>query len=87
MKKIIAIAAIIASAQASAFFGDDGNTNHVGNGAFDTAGNGEAEATFSMNFTGKGKSDMKAAGTADSNTAAQNSSYPYYAAPVAPAAQ
>ena len=87
MKKIIAIAAIIASAQASAFFGDNnGSYYNNGNGAFDTAGNGEGEATFSMNFSGKGKTDMRAAGKADDSFNGYNGYAPYYGAPVAPMA-
>ena len=53
MKKIIAIAAIVASAQASAFF-DNGNGSMNGannaNGDFVGNGTGEGEATFSMNI-------------------------------------
>jgi len=97
MKKIIAIAAIIASAQASAFW-DSSNGSGTGNynGAADMVGNGtgEGEATFSMDFTGKGRTagDFRGNG----NTAGDFSGYgyesnPYYgapmAAPVAPAAQ
>lgn len=94
MKKIIAIAAIIATAQASAFWNDNGNTNHTGNGSFDTAGSGEAEATFSMNFSGRGKSDFRGNGVLDNqyNWAQYDGYYPYYGgapygmpAPVAPA--
>ena len=92
MKKIIAIAAIIASAQASAFFGNnDGNYTNAGNGAFDTAGNGEGEATFSMNFAGKGKSDFRGNGNMTDSFNGYNGYAPYYgapvAAPVAPAAK
>ena len=70
MKKIIAIAAIIATSQASAFM-DSGNgqTNGTQNGTADFAGNGagEGEATFSMTFKGRGKSagDFKGNGTTD----------------------
>ena len=102
MKKIIALAAIIASAQASAFWDswDSSNGSATGNynGAADMVGNGtgEGEATFSMNFTGKGRSagDFKGNG----NTAGDFSGYGYEsspygapmmapAAPVAPAAK
>ena len=58
MKKIIAIAAIIASAQASAFFDNsNGNMNGANNGSLNTAGNatGEGEATFSMDMNVKTK--------------------------------
>ena len=88
MKKIIAIAAIIASAQASAFW-DSSNGSTAGNynGAGDFIGNGtgEGEATFSMNFTGKGRTAGDFKGNAD--TAANASGYgydsPYYGAPMA----
>ena len=90
MKKIIAIAAIIATAQASAFWGgnNDGSYYNNGTGAFDTAGNGEGEATFSMNFSGKGKSDFRGNGQIDDSFNGSNGySYaPYYGAPVAPVA-
>ena len=98
MKKIIAIAAIIASAQASAFW-DSSNGSGTGayNGAGDMVGNGtaEGEATFSMDFKGRGRTDGDFRGNAD--TAGNFSGYgydaPYYGygmmpqAPVAPAAQ
>ena len=96
MKKIIAIAAIIATAQASAFM-DSGNgqTNGAQNGTADFAGNGagEGEATFSMTFKGRGKSagDFKGNGTTDTNGTAYGYEQPAYgyapAAPVAPAAK
>ena len=97
MKKIIAIAAIIASAQASAFW-DSSNGSTAGNynGAGDMVGNGsgEGEATFSMNFTGKGRTagDFKGNGTtAGSASGYGYESQPYgaapMAAPVAPAAK
>ena len=91
MKKIIAIAALIASAQVSAMWGDGNNAgNGAHNGAMDAAGNatGEGEATFSMSFTGKGKSagDFKGNGNSAMNADSANSTNaaPYYAAPVAP---
>ena len=100
MKKIIAIAAIIASAQASAFWDswDSGNGSATGayNGAGDMVGNGtaEGEATFSMDFKGRGRTDGDFKGNADTNGNLSGygyESYPYYgapmAAPVAPAAQ
>jgi hypothetical protein len=94
MKKIIAIVAIIASAQASAFWdSSNGNTNgaYKGNGDFVGNGTGEGEATFSMNFSGKGRTngDFKGNGTTDGNMAGYSYETPYYApyaAPVAPAA-
>ena len=96
MKKIIAIAALIASASVSAMWGDNNNSNGSHNGAMDAAGNatGEGEATFSMSFTGKGKTagDFKGNGNNAMNVdSASTDSAPYYygapAAPVAPAAK
>lgn len=97
MKHIIAIAAILASAHASAFWGfDNSNTQGDGNynGAADMAADAsaEAEATFSMTFTGKGKTSGNFAG--NSNNATNWSGYGYdapyyygpYGAPVAPQA-
>jgi len=90
MKKIIAIVAIIASAQASAFWGDNNSGNGTHNGAMDAAGNGtgEGEATFSMSFSGKGKSagDFKGNGNTAANldSATTDSAPYYYSAPVAP---
>jgi len=101
MKKIIAIAAIIASAQASAFW-DSSNGSATGNynGAGDMVGNGtaEGEATFSMDFTGKGRTAGDFKGNADTSGDFSGYGYesnPYYygapmmapQAPVAPAAQ
>jgi len=94
MKKIIAIAALIASAQASAFWGNGDNaSNGAHNGAMDAAGNatGEGEATFSMSFTGKGKTagDFKGNGNTAANIDSANSSNAapyYYGAPQAPVA-
>lgn len=97
MKKIIAITAILASAQASAFWGfdnsstqSDGNYTGAANGAADASA--EAEATFSMSFTGKGKTSGNFAG--NSNNGSNWSGYGYdapyyygpYGAPVAPQA-
>ena len=96
MKKIIAIAAIIASAQASAFWDSaNGSTTsgYNGNGDFVGNGSGEGEATFSMEFTGKGRTagDMKANADSNGNFSGYGYDQPYYgapmAAPVAPAAQ
>jgi len=93
MKKIIAIVAIIASAQASAFWGNGNNAgNGAQNGAMDAAGNatGEGEATFSMSFTGKGKTagDFKGNGNnaVSTDTASASNAAPYYTAPQAPVA-
>ena len=96
MKKIIAIAAIIASAQASAFWDSSNgsaNSAYNGNGDFLGNGSGEGEATFSMNFTGKGRTagDFKGNADTDGNFSGYGYDAPYYgapmAAPVAPAAQ
>lgn len=85
MKKIFAIAALIASAQASAFWGWDssnGSTNSAYNGTGDFVGDGsgEAEATFSMKFTGRGKAngDFKGNGDTDGNWAGYGYDAPYY---------
>ena len=85
MKKIIAIAAIIASAQASAFWGWDNSNNapdgrYNGKGDFIGNATGEAEATFSMTFTGKGKTrgDFKGNGDSNSNWAGYGYDAPYY---------
>ena len=82
MKKIIAIAAIVASAQASAFF----NTN---NGSLNTAGNatGEGEATFSMDMNVKTKQHRNVGVNVKGNNegTAYATEAPY--APVAPAAK
>jgi hypothetical protein len=60
MKKIIAIAAIVASTNSFAFF-DDQNTNgsFVNNGNADMFGDatGEGEATFGMTFEGSGSTN------------------------------
>jgi hypothetical protein len=91
MKKIIAIAAIVASAQASAFF-DNGNGSMNGankaNGDFVGNGTGEGEATFSMNFSGKGRTAGDAKGNASNNGNFTGYGYesPYYA-PQAPVAK
>jgi len=85
MKKIFAIAAILASAQASAFWGWD-NSNNSSNGAYDATGDfigdgsAEAEATFSMNFTGRGKAngDFKGTGDTDGSWAGYGYDAPYY---------
>ena len=87
MKKIIAIAAIVASAQASAFFDNsNGSMNGANNANGDFVGNGtgEGEATFSMNFSGKGRTagDFKGNGSTDTNATAYGSDQPVYA-PVA----
>ena len=101
MKKIIAIAAIVATSSASAFWGNNsynGYNNGYGNGAFDGVGDASGAADFSMNFSGKGNTNMRS----NSNFAGNGYNYqapywaatPYgygapaapFAAPVAPAA-
>lgn len=66
MKKLIAIAAILSSTQAFAFF-DEGNTN----GAFVQNGKGNAtgkgEATFGMTFEGAGKTNGLMSGNGSNN--------------------
>jgi len=73
MKKIIAIAAlaaIVASSTASAFWGwDDSNGysggNYDGRGDFVGNGDAEGEATFSMTFTGRGRTNADVRGNGD----------------------
>ena len=101
MKKIIAIAAILVSAQASAFWdSSNGSTTGNYNGAGDFVGNGsgEGEATFSMDFKGRGRTngDFRGNGDTGGNWSGYGyESQPYYygapmmapqAAPVAPQA-
>lgn len=89
MKKIITLVAVIASAQASAYWGNGSN-----NGMMDHAGNGDAsgEGTFSMSFSGKGNArgntQANTANTFDGRSYGYNTPYYGYApvAPVAPAA-
>jgi len=73
MKKIIAIAAILASTQTFAFF-DDSNSSgsFVNNGNADVVGNatGEGEATFGMVFEGTGKTAGQLTGNGTTNGAA-----------------
>ncbi len=98
MKKIIAILAIVASTQAAAFWdSSNGSTSGAYNGAGDFVGNGsgEGEATFSMNFKGRGRTsgDFRGNGDTSGNWSGYGyDSIPYYApygmapqAPVAPA--
>ena len=91
MKKIIAIAAILATAQASAFWdSSNGSGNSAATGNADMVGNGsgEGEASFSMEFTGKGRSagDMKANADTDGNVSGYGYDAPNYAAPMVPVA-
>ncbi len=89
MKKIIAIAAIIASAQASAFFDNSNGNVNGANGSLNTAGNatGEGEATFSMDMNVKTKQSRNVGVNVKGNNegTAYATEAPY--APVAPAAK
>ena len=102
MKKIIAILAIVASAQAAAFWdSSNGSGSGAYNGAGDFVGNGtaEGEATFSMDFKGRGRTDGDFRGNGDTSgnfSGYGYESYPYWGgyqpymapqAPVAPAAE
>lgn len=96
MKKIIAIAAILASAQASAFWGSNGDNMFDGNGM------GDGDASFSMGFSGNARSSARGTGYGRgyNNYNGYNAPYGYgyapygaapygyapVAAPVAPAA-
>ena len=58
MKKIFALALVLASAQASAFYDSSNGSymnNYGSNGDMVGNGSGEGEATFSMDFSGKTK--------------------------------
>ncbi len=83
MKKIIAITALLASAQVAAFW-DSGNGSTTGayNGAGDVVGNatGEGEATFSMDITGKTRQTRNFQGNANTggNLNAQGYETPGY---------
>jgi hypothetical protein len=72
MKKIIAIAAVLATAQASAWWGGNGWDNNYNNGygygngytngVFDGVGDAHGEGNFSMNFSGRGHTNMRGYG-------------------------
>jgi hypothetical protein len=96
MKKIIAIAAILAATQASAFWGNGydnmynngyGAGNTAGNGVFDGYGDAAGEGTFSMNFSGRANTNMRGYGngygSGDGWGRGYNQSTPYYGAPYA----
>ena len=72
MKKIIAMALVLNTATAFAFF-DEGNTNgsFVNNGKADVVGNatGEGEATFGMTFEGTGSTQGQLTGNGNTNGA------------------
>ena len=55
MKKILAVAIVLLSAQAGAFYDNNGIYSSAYGGSGETAGNatGEGEATFSMDFKGR----------------------------------
>jgi hypothetical protein len=84
MKKIIAIAALIASMQASAFWGWNDSYN---NGYFDGVGAADAEADFSFDMTfsasmrggGRGNGDGYGYGAGRGHS--YNAHVPYYGAP------
>lgn len=85
MKKLIAIATIVASAQASAFWGwDDSNSSsnarHSGN--TDVAGNAsaEVETAFAFDFTGRirSKGMFQGNGTQDGKLVGYGYDAPYY---------
>jgi len=88
MKTLIAISAVLVSANAFAFF-ENGNLDgrFVQDDRGDVVGNasGEGEATFSMSFTGKGKTagDFKGNGSHVGNYDARGYGYenPYYSFP------
>jgi hypothetical protein len=88
MKKIIAIVALIAATQASAFWGwNDGSAYGYNNGYADGAGSADAEADFTFDFSmsarmrgeGRGHGDGYANGYG--NGYGYNAHIPYYGAP------
>jgi hypothetical protein len=92
MKKIIAIAALIASAQATAFWGwnDTGNYgygNAYNNGWFDGIGNGDADFAFDfdmnarINFDGAGYGNGYGYGAGNGYGRGYNGYSPYYGVP------
>ena len=90
MKKIFAIAVLIASAQVSAFWGwNDGSGygSTYDNVHTDAVGAGEAGAdfTFDINFTARMRSEASASGSGYGNAAGdayRHSAYiPFYGAP------
>ena len=95
MKKIIAIVAVIASAQASAWWGGNGwdrNYNNgygygngYTNGVFDGVGDAAGSGDFSMNFSGRGRTNMRGYGSGygagDGWGRGYNYSAPYWGGP------
>ena len=71
MKKIIAIAAIVASTNSFAFFSDnnDAQGQFINNGNADVVGNatGEGEATFGITFEGSGTTHGLMTGNGSNN--------------------
>lgn len=86
MKKIIAIAALIASAQASAFWGWNDATGYQ-QARTDASGQGAAEAeadfSFDMSFTARFNGQGRGTGTghAAGHGYGESAHIPYYAAP------
>ena len=94
MKKFIAILAIVATTQATAFWGwnDWGNSgygNGYNNGYFDGVGNADGAADFafdfdmnaSMRFDGQGYGNGYGSGYGYGNGYGYNGHVPYYGAP------
>ncbi|MCB1802057.1 MAG: sulfur globule protein CV1 [Gammaproteobacteria bacterium] len=92
MKKLIAVLALLAAGQASAFWGwMDNNSSGYGsaanNGYADAAGSADAEADFSFDFNMTARFDVEGYGNGRGYGAGNgygngNNSYiPYYAAP------
>ncbi|MDJ0738088.1 MAG: sulfur globule family protein [Gammaproteobacteria bacterium] len=90
MKKMIALAALIAAMPASAFWGwnDWGNSgygNGYNNGYVDGAGDAEADFTFDFNmsarFRGEGRGHGYGVGDGYGNGYGYNAHIPYYGAP------
>ena len=92
MKKFIAIAAVLVSAQATAFWGWNDGSQHLfgngyNNGYFDGVGNADGEADFSFDFSmsarmrTEGRGAGYGQGYGHGNGYGYNSHIPYYAAP------
>lgn len=82
---VIALAAVMASAQAAAFWGwSDSNERsegrYDGSGGMSGQGTTEGEATFNLGFKFRGKTDADVKGDADSDSSWRGYSYdtPYY---------
>jgi hypothetical protein len=97
MKKVLAIVAVLASAQASAWWGNNGYNNQYNNGygygngysngAFDGVGDAAGSGDFSMSFSGRGRTNMRGYGNGygagDGWGRGYNQSAPYWGAPYA----